>query len=351
LTNNGDGPTGAENPDLPAPDDERIPLPSADAVLDEIAAGRMPPYEHLSALANPSDAIVARMFELWPRLQPERRRELLATLHQITEEDATADFHRFHLSALHDADPATRMLAVRGLWEQDRPDYMRLLARQLREDPEPNVRAEVADALGRWAISVEFGLISEDDAEDLTTALREAIEDIEEQDEVRGRALEALGAWSDESVAELISEMYEVGNQRLRVAALRAMGRNASDSWLPILIYHFDDDDSEVRAAAATSAGELLSDDAVVPLTMLIEDPDEDVQVAAVLALGEIANEEAERILTRMLRERQEPHLRTAVREALAGVQLLTMALQDDADRDPEFEGPVVADDDEESDE
>jgi hypothetical protein len=339
LTNNGGGPPRADDHDLPEDDDERRLLPPPDAVLDEIAAGRMPGYDQLHALANPSDAVVARMFDLWPRLQPERRRELLATLQQISEDDATADVHRFHLSALHDADPATRMLAVRGVSEQDRPDYLRLLTRQLRDDPEPNVRAEVADALGRWVISLEFGLVSEDDAEELTSALREAVEDIEEQDEVRGRALEALGAWSDESSAELISEIYEIGNHRMRVAALRAMGRNASDAWLPVLVYHFDDDDAEIRAVAATSAGQLLADEAVAPLTMLIGDPDEDVQVAAVRALGEIANEETERILTRMLRERQEPHLRTAVREALAGVQLLTMAMLDDEERNPEFDG------------
>ncbi len=340
MTNDGSNPHGPDHGDLGGADDERPALPAAGTVLDEIAAGGVPEYAHLRALANPSDTIVRRVFELWSRIPPERRRDLLAKLHQITEEDATADFHRIHLSALRDADPATRILAVRGLWEQEQPEYLRLLCQQLRDDPEPSVRAEIADALGRWVISLEFGMVAEDDGEDLTTALREAVEDIEEQDEVRGRALEALGAWSDESVAELISEMYEVGNHRLRVAALRAMGRSASDAWLPVLIYHFDDDDAEVRAVSATSAGELLLDEAVEPLAMLTADADEDVQVAAVRALGEIGNEESERILTRMLRERQEPHMRTAVREALAGVQLLSMAMVDDEDRSPDFGGP-----------
>jgi HEAT repeats len=192
MTNDG----GRERPgdtDLPD-DDERTTLPPPERVIETIAAGRVPEYDHLRALANPTDSIVARMLALWPRVEPERRRELLARLHQLADEDATLDFHRIHLSALRDTDPATRILAVRGLWDQERTDYLTLLTRQLREDPEASVRAEIADALGRWVISLEFGLLSEDDGEELTAALRDAVEDIEEQDEVRARALEALGA-------------------------------------------------------------------------------------------------------------------------------------------------------------
>ncbi|MEX2228837.1 MAG: HEAT repeat domain-containing protein [Dehalococcoidia bacterium] len=319
-------------------DDDSATIPPADAVIAEIASERPIEYAHLRALANPSDEVVAGIMRIWPQLRPERRREVLAKLQQLGEDHPALDFHRIHLSATRDADVATRILAVRGLWEQERPEFLHLLLRQIRTDDEPSVRAEIADALGRWVITAEFGLLPDEDMEELSAVLRETIEDIEETDEVRGRALEALGAWSDESVAELLSDMYELGNQRLRVAAIRGMGRNASDSWLPILIYHFDDDDPEIRAVAATAAGNLLAEDAVEPLIMLLEDADADVQVAAVRALGEIATEESERVLTRMLHERAEPHLRDAVRDALAEVQLLTMPLSDAATRAPLFE-------------
>lgn len=321
-------------------DEGSSPVPSADAMLQEIASDRPIEYEHLRALSEPTDEVVARVMRLWPQLRPERRREVLAKLLQLAEDHAPLDFHRIHLSATRDEDVATRILAVRGLWEQERPEYMHLLLRQLRSDPEPSVRAEIADALSRWVITAEFGLLPEEELEELSSVLRETIEDIEETDEVRGRALEALGAWSDESVAELLSDMYELGNQRLRVAAIRGMGRNASDSWLPILIYHFDDDDAEIRAVSATAAGNLLAEDAVAPLIMLLEDTEEDVQVAAIRALGEIANEESERVLTRMLRERPEPHIRDAVQDALAEVKLLTMPLSDEGGRAPHF-GPL----------
>ncbi|MQA00102.1 MAG: hypothetical protein GEU80_12380 [Dehalococcoidia bacterium] len=320
-------------------DDGEQQLPSPDQVLDEVAAGRPLAYERLRALSEPPQPVLSRLLALWPQLPPERRRELLATLLQLADDDATLDFHRVHLTALRDADAATRMLAVRGIREQERTEYLRLLTAQLRQDGEASVRAEIADALGHWVISMEFGLLGEDDAEELNSALREAVEDIEEQDEVRARSLEALGASSEESVRELISETYEIGNERLRIAALRAMGRNASESWLPILVYHFDDEDPDIRVAAATAAGDLLVDEAVEPLVMLLDDREDEVQIAAVRALGEIANEESERVLTRMLRDQNRPHLSEVVREALAGVKLLNMEMVDDEDDEPDFAG------------
>jgi HEAT repeat protein len=273
-------------------------------------------------------------------MPPERRRELLAALERLAEEEVTLDFHKIALTALRDADPATRILAVRGLSNEDHPEYMKLLLTQLRDDPAPSVRGEVAEVIGHYVIAMELGLVPEDEGETLVATLRDVIEDIEEPDEVRGRSLESLGALSDEATAELISEQYEIGNQRMRVAALRAMGRSASEGWLDVLIYHFDDDDAEIRAVSAEAAGALLVDEAVAPLIMLAqEDRDEDVQVAAIYALGEIGNDEAERVLSRWLSERHEAHIQEAIREALAEVHLLTAEFADDRGEEPEFGG------------
>jgi hypothetical protein len=318
-----------EDPD----DDEEAqpPLPSASTVLDAIADTARPlPHDQLTALSNADDEAVGRLFTLWPRLAPERRRELLASMQRLSEANATLDFHRAHLSALRDTDPATRILAVRGLWEQEGEDVMRLLTDLLKDDPEPNVRAEVAAALGQFVVSMEFGMLTDDGAEHLVEALRDAVEDPTQEDEVRGRALEALGASSEEWVAEMIADQYETGGPRMRLASVRAMGRNASDDWLPVLIYNFDDDDAETRAAAATSAGQLLLESAVDPLAMLVDDQDEEVQVAAVRALGEIAGEAAEAVLTQLL-DRDE-HVAEAARRALAEARLMS-ADEDDEEQ------------------
>jgi len=195
------------------------------------------------------------------------------------------------------------------------------------------VKAEAATVLGQYVVSMEFGMLPEDASEFLCEALRDSVEDGGEEDEVRARSLEALGAASDEWVAEMIAEQYESGTARMRLASIRAMGRNASDDWLPILIHNFDDDDSETRAAAAISAGQLLLDTAVEPLALLTEDDDDEVQLAAVHALGEIAGEAAEAVLTRLLNA--EPWLADAARHALADARLIAL---DDAEDDDESE-------------
>lgn len=321
--------------------DDRPPTPSAGEVLAEVERGAALEPQRLRALSDPTDDTLRRLMALWPKVTPERRRELLAALERLADEDPTADFHRVALTAMRDEDPATRILAVRGLQHEERPEYLRVMLGQLRDDPVPTVRAEIAEVLGQFVVAMELGMLPEDDAETLAATLRDVVEDIDEQDEVRGRALESLGALSEEATAELISEQYEIGSQRMRVAALRAMGRSASEGWLDLLIYHFDDEDPEIRAVSAEAAGALLVDEAVPPLIMLAqEDRDDTVQVAAIHALGEIANDEAERVLTRWLSERRDPHIQEAIRDALAEVHLLTGEFVDDRPEGPDFGGP-----------
>ena len=328
-------------------DDDRPTLPRAEDVVRRLSARETVVPNDLLALSSPSDDVVASCLSLWPKLPPERRRELLAAMQQLAEDDATLDFHRIHLSALRDPDAATRILAVRGLWEQDREDYMRLLVEQLRTDPEATVRATIAEVLGNYVVGQEFGILSEEAAEDLNSALRESIEDVNETEEVRAIALTSLGASSEEWVSEIIAELYESGGPRMRMAATLAMGRNGDDQWLPILLHSFDDEDGQVRAAAATAAGQLLMEEAIDGLILLVDDDEEDVQVAAVQAIGEIAGEGAERVLADLM-GRSEPHLRDAAREALIGAQLLGI---DFAAEENEPIGPADdgGDDDEDS--
>lgn len=303
-------------------------LPAPAAVLDEIERGRPLVLGHLRALHDPDRPTLERVLRFWPRIEAERRRDVITGMQHLAEDDATLDFHRIYLSALRDPDVATRILAVRGLYEEDRPEIMRLLAPMLTSDPSSDVKVEVARVLGQFVLAMEFGLLAEDDAETLIAALRDTIDDVEQDDQVRAACLVALGAAGDESTAELISDVYETGSHTMRLAALRAMGRSASDGWLELLVYHFDDEDADVRAVAAEAAGMLLADEAVPPLIILAtEDREPDVQVAAILALGEIASGEAERVLSRWQRERLEPHLQEAIREALGAVHLMTSGM------------------------
>jgi HEAT repeat protein len=324
-------PGGFDDTAIPGDLGDEAPLRSTarpSDVIDAIAdASRPLPTDDLQALSAIDDRTVSSLFPMWGKLRPERRRELLASLQRLSEDDPTLDFKRVHLSALHDPDPATRILAIRGLWEHEGEEVMRLLTDLMQQDPEPSVRGEAAGLLGQFVVSWEFGLLTDDGAEHLAEKLRDVVEDATQEDEVRGRAVESLGASSEEWVAEMIADQYETGTSRMRLAAIRAMGRNASDDWLQVLIFHFDDDDAETRAAAATSAGQLLLEAAVDPLALLVDDSDAEVQVAAVEALGEIAGEAAEAVLQQLLN--REEHVASAARRALAEARMMAVDPED----------------------
>jgi len=329
MSDNRTTPPDRNDFDLGDADDEPRSLAAPAEVLASIGdESRAIPFEQLSALSAPADETARQLLALWPRLSPARRRELLASFQRLAEEDATLDFSRAHLSALLDPDPATRILAIRGLEEHDREEFMAILLDIVRKDAEALVRAAAAEALGRFVVTMEFGMLTEEAAERLQEALRDAVEDVTEDDDVRARALEAVGASSEEWVSELIVDQYETGNVRLRAAAVRAMGRNAADEWLPILIHNFDDDDSDIRVAAALASGQLLMEEAVNPLTALIGDEEQAVREAAIRALGEIAGEAAEAILLDLVRGR-DPDLIPAAQEALLNARMISVDMTD----------------------
>ena len=322
-----DAPDDREAADTEADEERRLPPP--ETVLEAIADESFGlPFADLPALSAADDRTVGLAMALLPQLTPQRRRDLLAAMQQHAEDDVTLDFDRIHLAALLDQDIATRILAMHGLREHDRLEYAELLSGIVADDPVSAVRAEAATSLGNFVVGIEFGMVPSELAERIAEALRERVEDVTEEDEVRGAALEAAGASSEEWVAELIAEQYETGNTRMRVASVVAMGRHGSDDWLPILIQSFEDEDDDVRAAAATSAGQLLLEAAIQPLTLLLDEEQEpEVQVAAIRALGEIAGEEAEAILVRLL-ESDEPHIAEAADLAIEELQMMSVDFQ-----------------------
>src|SRR5205085_1152609 len=102
-----------------------------------------------------------------------------------------------------DDDVQVRAESAKGLWEYEGDDLVGVLLRLL-EDPEAIVRAEAALGLGRFLLRWEL-----DDRDDALTAqaesaLQRVATDENELAEVRGRAVEALGARAREWVRDLI---------------------------------------------------------------------------------------------------------------------------------------------------
>ena len=161
------------------------------------------------------------------------------------------------------------------------------------------------------------------DSRRIEEALRAAIDDSAESPEVRGRALESIGALSASWVRGSIENAYRSGDWRLRVSAVHAMGRNCDPHWLPA---------ANGRSSAATTrrcasrrpppARPAATSRPSPFSSRCSRTTDAEVQEAAIAALGEIGGDEAKRALEE-IGDHPEPRVREAVAAALeeTGVQ------------------------------
>jgi HEAT repeat protein len=270
----------------------------------------------LSAM-NPDES--SRFASVWLALDVQRRRAVARELLDLLEDNVEFDFDAVFLEGMEDEDAEVRLDSVRGLWEHDAPDVIVPLVRLAKEDPDAAVRAEGALALGRFVLLSETGRLRERHYRVVEQALREVISNPQEFDEVRARALEAVGARDDAWVRQAISEAYESGVRRMKVAAVHAMGRSAEPRWLPLLLRELGNEEPEVRYEAATALGSLGDESTVPHLVRTLTDADEEVRGASITALGEIGGREAKEALLELTREGSEA-VREAALEALAEI-------------------------------
>ncbi|NUQ39069.1 MAG: HEAT repeat domain-containing protein [Caldilineales bacterium] len=254
-------------------------------------------YRSLIALSD-LDRQELQVFQTaWATFAPALRRELLAALAELAEEHVEYDFRAIFRWALADADPAIRVLAIDGLWEDDSPQllphYLRLL-----QDAEAPVRAAAALALGRVCYWSECGDIPEAPGESAAAALWDVYQQPQEALEVRRRALEGLAVSCHPQVDQAIKQAYYDGETLLRASALYAMGRSADPRWIPFLLPELRQPQPELRLEAARALGDLEARAAVQPLLeMMVDEPDLEVLLAAIAALSQIGGAKARRAL------------------------------------------------------
>jgi HEAT repeat protein len=271
----------------------------------------------LSGLDGP-DALI--LSEAWPDIAMMRRLNIVRELSELAEDSVELNFDAVFKVALSDEEPYVRAAAVRGLDEYEGPDLIPTFIDLLLIDPDADVRREAAIALGRYALAAELDQLSPADARAVRNALIESAEDLEEDERVRARAIEALGAMSGEETENLIESIYEEDSLWLKVGALDAMGRTCDRIWLPIILRESENRAPEMRHAAAFAAGEIGEEAAVPQLRrMALEDPDREVQLAAIRSLGSIGGAQARVALQGVLYEGDDA-LRDAIEEAMGEI-------------------------------
>ena len=273
----------------------------------------------LTALSRMGQEQTSLFMNAWLQMDVRRRQWLIQELIDLAEDNVELNFDAVFFIALADMDVDVRRHAIRGLWEHEGRDMIDALIGLLERDPAAGVRADAALGLGRFVLQSEFETVRAPDVERIEQTLRRAVTNSAEVPEVRGRALEAVGARCQPWVRPLIEEAYAGSDRVLRLSAVHAMGRSCDPAWLPTLVRELRSDEPAMRYEAAGACGSIADDTATAYLLPLLEDDDVEVQEAAISALGQIGGAAAKRALRELIAA-QDDRVRDAAQLALAEI-------------------------------
>ena len=174
--------------------------------------------------------------EAWPDFEVNRRFAIVQDMIELAHDNVDLNFDSVFKIALTDDEATVRAAALRGLIEYERRDLIPVLIDLLLTDEDADVRREAAIVLGRFALACELGQFGAEEERRVRQALIESAEDTEEDERVRARAIEALGALSGDDTENLIESIYDEDSLWLKVGAVDAMGRSANAMWVPVVL-------------------------------------------------------------------------------------------------------------------
>ena len=326
-----------------------------EALLDESTPFRPRYLNRLSDL-EPEDT--ALLTDAWPKVSLRRREALLEDLEEIHMADDLLCFEAVARFALKDKDPSVRLRAIRILREYELVDILPTFIEMTEKDPDRDVRAGAASALGMYIYMGEV--------EDISGAKLKRVEECllgvvssQQPTQVRRSALEALGFSSRKEVVSLIENAYASDNMDWVITALFAMGRSANSRWKPQVLKMITDPRPGVRAEAASVIGELEIASARRILLDLLEDPDFDVRMATIWALSQVGGKGVREALENLLETTDDDEEVTQIENALDNLDfteemhdlaILDIPEDDDESSDDEFDDIVsdlISEDDE----
>lgn len=170
-------------------------------------------------------------------------------------------------------DPNTRVRyaavsQIATLGAQDKPTAYTVLTASL-GDPEPDVQAAAADALG--ALKLTDAL---DDLKELYETTSEWL--------VQMSVVACLGEMGDSQAFDLLASALKAENALVSVSAIGALGELEDERAIPLLLAHADSDDWQVRHRVAQSLGHFAANEqAAKALQKLAQDESDIVAEAA----------------------------------------------------------------------
>jgi HEAT repeat protein len=232
------------------------------------------PAYHLHRFSDLSSSDLIAVLNVWSGLSGLRKQTLLEDLEDIADKDTILSFEDFARSLLTDKDPVVRVRAMSLLWECTDVKLIPVYIAILNKDEDINARAEAASILGQY---IYIGELEEIPSTYLHTVEENllAVTKDGSPDQVRRRAIEALGASSREEVPSLIESAYHHKGMEWKVSALHAMGRSSDEQWEKYILAPLIDQEEEIRSEAITATGKLEMDSARALLLDLLEDEED----------------------------------------------------------------------------
>lgn len=285
---------------------------------------------------------MAEIKAVWSRLPGWRRLALMEDIEELNETDMLMSFEGLARFTLKDDEPKIRVLATRTLWDYQDAALIPTFLDMLKTDPEREVRAAAATALGRYIYAGELEEIPQDAFHQVEDVLLQTVSGTEEA-EIRRAALEALGFSSRDEVSKLIEKAFASDDKQWKASALFAMGRSANQQWQPQVLSMLEHKLPLIRSEAARAAGELEIREAVPLLVELLDDPDESTRQASIWSLSQIGGDGVMDLLQRMFEKADEvdADLLESALDNLAfneGIQLMPILDVSDAKEDDEEE-------------
>ncbi|MBI4300586.1 MAG: HEAT repeat domain-containing protein, partial [Chloroflexi bacterium] len=215
--------------------------------LEEIAELERPlGIAKLVQLSGLEGGDIETLREVWPTIPEERRSEVVDALVQLGEDNVELNFDEVFRACLNDEDSRVRVKAIDGLWESEDKSFIDAFIQLMRYDEEPDVRSTAAIALGRFALMAEMDELKPANVEKVKGALLEKVNDDDESSDVRRRAVESVGFFSEDGVQDVVRRYYETGDEKMKASAVCAMGHSCDPTWLPVLIIELQNPDPEI---------------------------------------------------------------------------------------------------------
>ena len=150
------------------------------------------------------------------------------------------------------------------LGDKNKEKSLEMLRDRLFNDPEPDVQAAAADAIGGLKLVEAF--------EDLANVFHDTSEWL-----IQFSIIAALGELGDARGFELLKEALNSDNNLLQTAAIGSMGELGDTRAVPLLSTFADNEDWQIRYRLAQALGRLGGDEAQKVIAKLAEDESEQV--------------------------------------------------------------------------